>query len=51
MEPAYKTPQHPNSVLVFVFDVLAFAGGAGVILAFFHWLTDVLPIFNQLRLF
>jgi hypothetical protein len=48
MDPAYKTVQHPNSVLVFVCDVLAVAGGAGVMLTFFHWLADVLPIVDRL---
>ena len=50
MQQPYKTPHHPNSVLVFICDVLAFAGGAGVILAVFHWLTRALPIFQQLGL-
>jgi hypothetical protein len=50
MDPAYKTVQHPNSVLVFVCDVLAVAGGAGVMLTFFHWLADVLPIVDRLGL-
>jgi len=51
MEPAYKTTTRTNGVLVFIWDVLAFAGGAGVILAILHWLRSVLPIIDQLRLF
>ena len=51
MEPVYKTTTHTNSVLVFLWDVLAFAGGAGVILGIVHWLADVLPIVHRLRLF
>jgi hypothetical protein len=50
VEQPYKASHHPNSVLVFLCDVLAFAGGAGVILTIVHWLTDVLPIFQQLGL-
>ncbi len=48
MEQGYKVTPHTNSVLVFICDVLAFAGGAGVILAVFHWLAGALPIFHQL---
>ena len=50
MEPAYKTTAHTNSVLVFLWDVLAFAGGAGVILGILHRLADVSPIFARLKL-
>jgi len=46
----HKPAQKPNGVLLFVFDVLAFASGAGVILAVLHWLADVLPIFQSLGL-
>jgi len=47
----HKSTPKPNSLLLFVFDVLAFAGGAALILSVFHWLAGVLPIIDRLGLF
>lgn len=50
MEQVYTTSHRPNGMLVFICDVLAFAGGAGVILAVAHWLGIMVPIFQHLGL-